>query len=337
MAFFILIVIFLRFKDSLVTEYSNMAVQFLTATKNIPNLEIKSLNFTTAKLSGFNTIEWQDISSTIIITNNKKFMSNHKIPIHIKSLKLKLNSIFNKEFILTADNINANLSINNNSLEERDEFFFENLKKGKLTITFYCNFLQPGTIVDQFRQLYKKVSIVLKSEKTDILFDFSGICSLTIKNELIKAKVTTKCDNTGCELIVNKEFFKLISWLMEEDLTDPEIVLLSRNPFRVSKLLNIRNIAQRESERENNKNRSISKDAYRHVLWSFLLTKAYGPIFSKKVTDAHEEGDINNTEAEHRMDFNNNIIGRQYALSKYKRDKVLYHLLYDPKIIRFAQ
>lgn len=123
---------------------------------------------------------------------------------------------------------------------------------------------------------------------------------------------------------------------MADNITDAEATLLSVNAVRLPKLLNIMNDAKRESERYKNVD-GIPEDAYRHVLWSYLLTKEYGPEFSKAVTDAHEEGDNTNTEAEHKMDYNNNKIGREYAARQYKRNEILEHLLRDDRVIREAK
>ena len=149
--------------------------------------------------------------------------------------------------------------------------------------------------------------------------------------------ITTIRDNHGYyRLMVNKEFFKSAAWLMAENLTDAESDLLSLSPFKVPELLKIMHYARQESEKYK-KDKNIPEDAYRHVLWSFLLTKKYGPVFAKKVTDAHEIGDDTNTEADHRMDYNNNEVGRRYALENYKKNEILYRLLNDPAVIRFPR
>ena len=91
--------------------------------------------------------------------------------------------------------------------------------------------------------------------------------------------------------------------------------------------------ARKETEKYG-KLKAIPEDAYRHVLWSYLLTKRFGPVFARHVTDAHEEGDPTDTAADHIMDYHNNAIGRQYALKHYRKDEILDRVLSDPNVIR---
>jgi hypothetical protein len=55
------------------------------------------------------------------------------------------------------------------------------------------------------------------------------------------------------------------------------------------------------------------KDAFRHALWSYRLTKMIGPEGAKVVTDAHERDDGPWT-GERLQDLYNNKIGRELAL-----------------------
>ena len=55
------------------------------------------------------------------------------------------------------------------------------------------------------------------------------------------------------------------------------------------------------------------------------------------MTDAHEAGATDNTEAQHRQDFANNTVGRSYALAKKSEGQVLRLIKTDPQIVRVAQ
>ncbi len=65
-----------------------------------------------------------------------------------------------------------------------------------------------------------------------------------------------------------------------------------------------------------------------------VAIEKYGPEFAQFVTDAHEQGDTDNTEAEHQMDYTNNQIGRKYALNDIKEKQILPHLLRDREVVR---
>jgi hypothetical protein len=86
----------------------------------------------------------------------------------------------------------------------------------------------------------------------------------------------------------------------------------------------------------------IPEDAFRHVWWSYHLTKAFGPEFSKELTDAHEfrsdsqemGSTVRNIETNHAMDYHNNKIGSDYALQGYPEGSLLERTMKDPDVIR---
>ncbi|WP_238314615.1 DUF6973 domain-containing protein, partial [Methylobacterium crusticola] len=75
----------------------------------------------------------------------------------------------------------------------------------------------------------------------------------------------------------------------------------------------IKDYAETTAHNAHAKDRTIPEDAYRHVLWSYLLTKEFGPAFASRVTDAHEQGPTGNTPKERKQDYHNNAVGRRYA------------------------
>ena len=120
-------------------------------------------------------------------------------------------------------------------------------------------------------------------------------------------------------------------------MTDAEIDVLADNPVRVPKLNKIRDHARSVSHKAYGGDPTVPEDAYRHTLWSFTLTNEYGPEFAQTVTDAHEIGATWNTEADHRMDYNNNKVGRDYAKAGVPESDILKRVLEDPAVIRSPQ
>ena len=323
----------LKFSNSLIITYSAKTAKLLETKEYLPGLKIQRLNFATARLSSLDTITWQDITSQIRIEN--KLFSGQPVIVHIKSLELILLDLVQKKFCLIVNGLTTSQAVQDSPSDETKQP--TGLEKGRLRMDFEFDFLSPQTSRPQISALVKEIATLAHTGKTIIPIDFSAIASFTISNELVKALITSQRDpQSNYTLIVNKEFFKTIAWLMADDLTEAEAGLLSINPFKVPRLLEIMNSAKKESEKFKEK-KEIPEDAYRHVLWSYLLTREYGPEFSKMITDAHEQGDDTNTEAEHRMDYNNNDVGRQYALKLYKRDEILNRLLNDPNVIRSAK
>ena len=134
-------------------------------------------------------------------------------------------------------------------------------------------------------------------------------------------------------LILSEPDLHAVSDEFDEPLTEAEVKLLADNPLRAGQLLRIKNDAETTAENAKTADASVPQDAYRHVLWSFLLTNKYDAAFAKRVTDSHEEGDTGNSPAEREMDYNNNQVGRQYAELKVRRAEILGKIKSDPMAV----
>lgn len=323
-----------KFSNNLFVRYSYKVAQALVSEEQLNGIDILSLNFKTAKFKFPDTIYWQDVTSRFSI-NKKSYLSNQDFTLQANRLSLRLADFFQKKFLISASNLTIAPSTSLKGIDTLPlNLNSEGIEKGYFQVKFIFNFFKPGTAKEQVDQLYRKLSHFFHDGKTIIPVDFSGISFFTINNAPVKANIYTKRDMDGFYAIhVNKELFKTIAWYHMYELTDAETQLLSENPFKMHQLIKIMDYAATKSEKFKNIDQ-IPEDAYRHILWSYLLTKEFGPKFAKRVTDAHEEGDQTNTEAEHKMDFNNNTIGREYALNGYQKDKILTRLLNDPRVIR---
>jgi len=120
-------------------------------------------------------------------------------------------------------------------------------------------------------------------------------------------------------------------------LTAAEQRILCEHPQRALLLLRIKEYAERLAQRLARSDRAYGEDFTRHVVWSYWLTRTFGADFAQQVTDAHEAGATDNTEAQHRQDFANNTVGRSYALAKKSEGQVLRLIKTDPQIVRVAQ
>jgi len=92
------------------------------------------------------------------------------------------------------------------------------------------------------------------------------------------------------------------------NLAPEQLKIVSLYPLRVPAIFLITVQARNRSERYEPRNAWL-RDAHRHVTWSFLLTKHFGPEFAMTVTDAQEMKPGNSPE-ERAMDVQNNAMGR---------------------------
>lgn len=142
---------------------------------------------------------------------------------------------------------------------------------------------------------------------------------------------------------VSKEYLRSISkdlkkkGVIDKELTEREINFAARFSKEAPDIAQITQEAKMKSKLAHSRNPKVPEDAYRHVLWAYLLTKKFGSEFARKVTITHEVGPTGNTQAEKRMDINNNSVGVRYATLGLTEEEVLRRVMVDPAVIRSAK
>lgn len=280
---------------------------------------------------------------------------------YIRFSSLRTVSVYDFHSIITLQlSSQNNKSYSTIFYAEKINFHLKNLKPTALTVSC-SNFRMyvenasdiPRTSFARFNQGYVKLAqpIVLsqplsglKSELQNInnLFDEEKINS----NLIIRAQVTIKLGNKNAQayLYTVQEKGQTSLQFKKEDIinmadtftlqiSDEEAAIIAQYPLRTTRILQITMDAKTTSRKVKKGNRSVPEDAYRHVLWSYLLTKEFEPDFAEQVTDAHETLPTN-TPAQRAMDFHNNRIGRNYALQGVSRDKILWLVINDKNVIR---
>lgn len=158
-----------------------------------------------------------------------------------------------------------------------------------------------------------------------------------LKGKPLTVRLETERTNGLTYLRFNASDIAELSRRYVRPLTAAEQEILCDHPQRALLLLRIKEYAERLSQRLARTNKAYGEDFTRHVLWSYWLARTFGPDFAQIVTDAHEAGATDNTEAEHRQDFANNLVGRTYAAAKKTEGQVLRLIRTDPMIVRVAK
>jgi hypothetical protein len=324
----------LAFLDNRVLILSNTAVDALCRQKLTDGVTIQSLDFQNVRRNGLSSVHWDQIKAVVVIKNDKQYLMNKEFTVKIDKLELILKDLITGNFLLTAREFSATPLFHPKQTDQENASDSEGLEKGLFEVMIRLALFPPSAIKSQLKEIVNQLWSLLTDGTTKIPVYFSGITTFSINQAPVKAKVNTyKTPEGYYKIRINPEVLKSIAWQMNEELTDAETALLADNPFKIQDLFSIMATARNASEKYKNSD-MIPEDAYRHVLWSYLLTTKYGPEFAQKVTDAHEEGDLSNTEAEHEMDYHNNAIGREYALKKYNKTEILSRMLNDTRVIR---
>jgi hypothetical protein len=120
---------------------------------------------------------------------------------------------------------------------------------------------------------------------------------------------------------------------LDLDLVQQEADVIARHPGKALAMIKITRDAKRLSVMEKSRNSSFPEDAFRHVYWSYTLTREFGAELAKEITDAHEN-EPGNTPQERKMDYHNNEVARSYAATALTLEDLKSRALTSPEIIR---
>jgi hypothetical protein len=185
--------------------------------------------------------------------------------------------------------------------------------------------------------LARDLSALAREGRTTRVVELGARLHFRLKGQPITVRLETERRHGATWLRFNASDIAELSRRYDRPLTPNEQRVLCDYPQRSLLLLRIKEYAERLSQRLARTDRAYGEDFTRHVIWSYWLTRTFGPDFAQQVTDAHEAGATDNTEAEHRQDYANNLVGRTYAAAKKSENQVLKLIKTDPLIMRVAK
>lgn len=290
------------------------------------------MHFKDVRLHPIDTVTWRDFSAQGYRKKDNN-ASKQFFTFHIDEIILCLESFSENTLTLLMKGITVEPHSNEPPSPLMKVSHTPSLENGEFRMKFRMDYFSPSHAREQIRLIFQNMISFFQQGRSNMPLTFSGISTFNIAKEAVSTRLTTELIGREYILVLNRETLIVVSRILEEELTDSEVDLFARNPFRAPQLLRIRNDAQLAAKLEHARNPSVPEDSFRHILWSYLLTRAYGPQFAEKATDAHELGANDNTETERRKDKINNAIGRQYALQNQSREDILSLLMTDPKVM----
>jgi hypothetical protein len=161
---------------------------------------------------------------------------------------------------------------------------------------------------------------------------FSGEVILDIDGVDRVATLYTERTGETFKLRFREDDIRAIAQAKGLDLVPEQIEIVSLYPLRAPVLLMLteqaRSLATRHAPDD-----VWLQDAMRHVIWSFLLTRTFGPVFATRVTDAQELRP-GNTPDERAMDYHNNAVGRRFVAENVPLAALPRRIRKDPDVIR---
>jgi hypothetical protein len=333
----LLIVCGIMVVDFVLEKASKKALEYLAAEGASRGIKVEFARFEDVGLSGFRAVRWNNF---VAVVNAPKYIAlspGEDVILSIGEINLDLPRLLKGVAAITADDIGVRVK-RNPTPSESSGAQMEGLDQGQLRVELPLDLTDKGNAAASLGEVPEKVLQFLQEGKTQIPFGFRAKSTFKIGGSVVGADITTKKQSGYYFLVMSPDDLRKITAMTKADLTEEEIRLVSLRPLLAPALFKITNYARTQSEVAYAKDATVPEDAYRHVLWSFLLTKEFGPEFAERVTNAHEIGAVNrNTEADHQMDYNNNKVGRDYAKAGYAEGVILHKARTDPQVIRVSQ
>lgn len=175
---------------------------------------------------------------------------------------------------------------------------------------------------------------MFQSNELERDFNFAGAVKVAVGEGTIEARLYTEELSGGrSRLRFNLGDIRRLAQASGVELADDEMEILSLYPLRVPEMVLIGTQCKSAAVARKAADPTFPEDAFRHITWSYRLTKAFGANFAKQVTDAHETLP-NNTDDERAMDYHNNAVARGLAGSGVKEADLERLVLESPDIIR---
>ena len=373
-ALMILAVIFIAayiYLDAILDTLARQLIGFIAQRLAQEEVLLKDWGFNKVSISFPSILSLQEFSSVITLPKLNEFRIENNFFMTVKSVSLLAVNILKGEFAFDIDG--ASVLMHPEVLSS-----YESIKKtdkrneleitSQLRLPFRIDIFHPKETVSSLTPLFKGFSKFVRKGVTDLTIDFSGISKFVVEEKWVKGRLLLAPYGKEKKIVMNEDDFKKISEVLEERLTEDEYGIYCNNPLRMPRMLEIRNYASSQAWAAHERDDSVPEEAYKHILWAYVLAVTYDQRFSQEVTDSHEINaigrselavrtylqranpdkgkertdpnkqketyDDEKTKEETQMDLINNKIGREYALKGYPEDKLLSRMLLDPRVVR---
>jgi hypothetical protein len=327
----------------LLDPISKEVLNFAVAHLSVPSLTLSEPSFKNSRISSHNAITWEDISLTAISKPSDASKKAFKAIINAEELTVEATWLIDGLFMIRLKglNITADFLPKEDSAAGKDAP--EILTEGNLAVPIRLTLTSFAAAASQIRSFVSEVKRFSEEGETVLPIKLMAEEITTIGGDSFSVSLGIKQSGTLYRLVGNEDDLRLISESIlpnSQTSTAADLEIIANNPLRASRLLKIRVKASGEAASAHERDPKVPENAYRHVLWSYLLTREYGADFAKKVTDAHEitmdpEEKYNpNAAAYHNLDYKDNEVGRKYATRGYSESNVLELVMTDPEVIR---
>lgn len=203
------------------------------------------------------------------------------------------------------------------------------LSEGRLELPPLALAAAPARI-DAWR---REFAALVTNGTVDTDLSFSARLHFRYGTHDLSARLRTEPTAAGVRVRLVRDDLNALLPYLDRRLTPAEQDLVVDWPLRTPTLLRIVAYAENLAARLAALDPLYEEDATRHIIWSYWLTRRFGPEFAELVTEAHEIGSDNDP-AESARDRHHNALGRRYATRGLSENAMLQAIRSDPQVRR---
>ena len=325
--FFLVLFLLVYFSANFVLrKLAEKAITTLQPRLEKKGIIIENFDYSTVRMNSYNSCAISDIDLNFQLNRKMFGKESFKADFNAKSITVRFADFQNPSFFFTFRDFS--LFIHAEEPEARKTF--GRLENGFLQSRIPLYLKTPE---ESAREIIAEVKTLFNESKTPMDLEIAADVLLGIDDKEIKVGLFTERIDSVTYLKFNDEDILKAALEFDLDLAEKEAEIIANYPGKVPGMIKITRDAKKYSVFEKNKDNSFPEDAYRHIYWSYHLTRELGPELSKEITDAHETAP-GNTEKERSMDYHNNEVGRKYAGEILSMDEIKNRVLNSGEIIR---
>ncbi|MBN1466363.1 hypothetical protein JXA02_11410 [candidate division KSB1 bacterium] len=330
-----LFIIFALFIISSALVYFGSGFAFDYAAKKalprlLPHLQARGIDvheyaYSSIRLSSLRTVTAYDASASVSFKAPEQDEKSYQGQFYAERVNFHVANLRDPAVYLSSDNFH--LSVDQANVPGTSFGRFEH---------GYIQLRDPIRLSDPragLRVMLQKVADLFNETEVEPNVIMRALVTLNVGGKEAQAYLHTRRSAGGTQLCFEEKDIRSMADTFELDLSNEEVSIIASYPAHAPIIMHLTSEAKATSRTARRRDGSVPEDAYRHVLWSYLLTRRFGPEFAEKVTDAHEKLPTN-TAAERKMDFHNNRVGRDYARRGVPQERILSLVMSDPGVIR---
>lgn len=296
-----------------------------------PKLEQKGIviqhfDYDAIRIISYNTITVNDIDLDFYLNKSMYGKDAYEAFFTAGALKIRFANLSEPSFYFTLEDVSLLIEPG----ESTSKRTFGKMEEVFLSSRLPIYLKSPEESV---RNLIKELKHLFAKNRTPLDLEIQAITVLNIDDRELKVRLFTEREHDTTYLKFDHNDILQAAKKFDLDLTEAEAEIIANYPSKVPAMIKITRDAKRLSQNEKSKNSNFPEDAYRHVYWSYHLTKAFGPELARQITDAHETVP-GNTKNERLMDYHNNEMGRRFASENLSVDEIKSRVIQAKEIVR---